>query len=209
MAGALLVECLECGVRVAEWEQSCARCGAPLPRPAPALLTRSAIGASPVRVRKVRLAPPVAPGFYPDPGGKAAIREWTGTEWSPFLRDYPAGHGRAAGSDPAVWSPLSPDVQQKQWDLAISASHDSLVLITVALACALMMAFCTVLVAAADPDPNAPVVIGMFALFTVACLVPAAIMIRNRPTRRRIAEAAGEAHALASAQDNPAPPKAT
>jgi hypothetical protein len=32
--------------------------------------------------------PPVA-GLYADPGGKPWLREWTGTEWSPFLQLHP------------------------------------------------------------------------------------------------------------------------
>jgi len=32
--------------------------------------------------------PPVA-GLYADPGGKPWVREWTGTEWSPFLQLHP------------------------------------------------------------------------------------------------------------------------
>jgi hypothetical protein len=204
------MECLECGAQAAGSGQSCARCGAPLPQSKAALPPRSVTGARPVRVRRMpQSGAPIAPGFYRDPGG-AGIREWTGTEWSPFLQGYPAGHGPGVGADPApTWSPLPPDVQQAQWDRALALHADALAVIVIFLACALMMAFCTVLVAFADPDPQAPAVIGMCALLTVGCLVPVGVAIRNRPARRRIAEAAREALALASAQDTPTPPEAT
>lgn len=145
---------------------------------------------------------PIAPGFYPDPGGKAAIREWTGTEWSPFLRDCPAGRGPATGSGPApIWSPLPPDAHQAEWDRATSAPAEARWTIIIFLSCAFMLALMTVLAAYADPDPQAPAVVGMLALFTVSCLAPAGVALRNRPALRRIAEAAREASARASAQD--------
>ena len=35
--------------------------------------------------------PPGEPGLYTDPGGKLGLRQWSGTEWSPFLQvDRPA-----------------------------------------------------------------------------------------------------------------------
>src|SRR6516225_5631181 len=123
---------------------------------------RSVTGANPLRVRRMgsRFGPPVGAGVYPDPGG-AGIREWTGTEWSPFLRGHPVGHGSADGWDPAPgWSPLPPDVQQAQWNHAINAPEQALKLIVLWLLFGLMMAFCTVLTAVAGPDPQARAVAG-------------------------------------------------
>ena len=114
-----------------------------------------------------RFGPPVGAGVYPDPGG-AGIREWTGTEWSPFLRGHPVGHGSADGWDPApTWSPLPPDVQQAKWNHAINAPEQALKLIVLWLLFGLMMAFCTVLTAVAGPDPQARAVAGLLALVTV------------------------------------------
>jgi hypothetical protein len=205
------MECPECGARAAEPQQPCARCGAPLPQSASDLSRPPVTGPNPLRIRHVRssLGYPLAAGFYPDPGG-AGIREWTGTEWSPFLQGYPLGHG-AVGPEPAppTWSPLSPQLQQAQWDFAISGPSGARRLIIGWLIFALLSGFCTLLVAVADPDPQAPVVVGMFALFTVGCLIPALVETRNLPARRRIADAARQAHARAGMQDTPTPPEST
>jgi hypothetical protein len=63
--------------------------------------------------------PPTAAGLYIDPGGKLGLREWTGTEWSPFLHVDPASSGPEGENGPAtVWSPLPEPEQQRQWDTA-------------------------------------------------------------------------------------------
>jgi hypothetical protein len=67
----------------------------------------------------VRQGPPDQAGLYVDPGGKPALREWTGTQWSPFLQVDPAS--AAAGGDrgsATVWSPLSGPDQQQEWEAA-------------------------------------------------------------------------------------------
>jgi hypothetical protein len=48
-------------------------------------------------------------GLYFDPGGEPGVREWTGTEWSPFLRVVPgaAGPGDQETGLARIWSPLS------------------------------------------------------------------------------------------------------
>lgn len=203
------MECAECGVRAPRSGQSCARCGAPLRGPVAAPISRPAAGGRLARaVRMVWRRVPIAPGFYPDPGGKAAIREWTGSEWSPFLQGYPARHGPAAGSGPPpTWSPLPPDVQQAEWSRAISAPGEALSVIIALLAYGVMMAVVAVLAAFTDRDPQAPVVIGLSALAAAGCLIPAGVAIRNWPAVRRIAAAAKEALALASVQDQPPPPE--
>jgi hypothetical protein len=43
----------------------------------------------------VKRGEPDAAGLYADPGGKPGLRQWTGTEWSPFLQVDPAS--RAVG----------------------------------------------------------------------------------------------------------------
>jgi hypothetical protein len=80
----------------------------------PAVLTGRPVSGAP--------APAGRPGFYPDPGGEPGLREWTGTDWLPSLLVDPAtsGPNGEAGQDSIV-SPLSKDVQQRQWDAAIAA----------------------------------------------------------------------------------------
>jgi hypothetical protein len=67
----------------------------------------------------IRQGPPDQAGLYADPGGKPALREWTGTQWSPFLQADPAS--TAADEDRGsamVWSPLSEPAQQQEWEAA-------------------------------------------------------------------------------------------
>jgi hypothetical protein len=67
-------------------------------------------------------SPADRPGLYPDPGGEPALREWTGTEWLPSLLADPATSGpHDADGLASIWSPLSKDSQQRQWDAAIAA----------------------------------------------------------------------------------------
>jgi len=144
------------------------------------------------RVRRV----PIAPGFYTDPGG-AGIREWTGTEWSPFLTRSPVGNGLAEGSDPpSTWSPLPLHIQHEHWNLAIKAPAEAVMVIALFLSFAVMTAFCAVLAAVVGPE--VPALVGVFAASAVGLLVPAVVMIRKQPARRRIAEAAEKALTLAS-----------
>jgi hypothetical protein len=131
---------------------------------------------------------PITPGLYADPGG-AGIREWTGTEWSPYL------HSGGPGIAEPTWSPLPPDVQRAQWNLAVKAPSQAVFLIVLLLAFALMTAVCTALAAVVGPE--VPAVVGMFALCAVGLAVPAVIIIRNQPARRKIAAAAEKALTLA------------
>ena len=50
-------------------------------------------------------------GLYYDPAGKPGLREWTGTEWSPFLQVDPgaSGHPGQETGLARIWSPLSPE----------------------------------------------------------------------------------------------------
>ena len=79
----------------------------------PAVLTGRPVSGKP--------SPADKPGLYPDPGGEPGLREWTGTEWLPSLLVDPATSGphREQGQA-SIWSPLSRDEQQRQWDTAIA-----------------------------------------------------------------------------------------
>jgi hypothetical protein len=172
-----------------------------------------------VRVRRIWLGSvPITPGLYGDPGG-AGIRQWSGTEWSPFLQRYRADHRSATGFllnyhrpitgsvDPApTWSPLAPDVQQAQWGLAIKAPAEALTGIVLYMFFALMFGLFTAFFTFGPPDiPPAATAVG--ALMTVGVLVGVVGLIRTWPARRRIAKAAKQALALASAQDKPTQPE--
>jgi len=67
-------------------------------------------------------SPADKPGLYPDPGGQPGLREWTGTEWLPSLLVDPATSGpHDQEGQASIWSPLSREDQQRQWDAAIAA----------------------------------------------------------------------------------------
>jgi len=67
-------------------------------------------------------SPADRPGLYPNPGGQPGLREWTGTEWLPALLVDPATSGPHGQEGQArIWSPLSREEQQRQWDAAIAA----------------------------------------------------------------------------------------
>jgi hypothetical protein len=70
----------------------------------------------------VKPDPADKPGLYPDPGGEPGLREWTGTEWLPFLLADTAASGSPGEEGLAsIRSPLSGEDQQRQWDAAIAA----------------------------------------------------------------------------------------
>jgi hypothetical protein len=80
----------------------------------PAVLTGRPVSGQP--------SPADKPGLYPDPGGEPGLREWTGTEWLPSLLVDPTSSGPHGEQGPAsIWSPLSREEQQRQWDTAIAA----------------------------------------------------------------------------------------
>jgi hypothetical protein len=66
----------------------------------------------------VRQGPADQAGLYVDPGGKPALREWTGTQWSPFLQVGTAGTAYEDRGPDTVWSPLSESDQQQAWETA-------------------------------------------------------------------------------------------
>jgi len=72
----------------------------------------------------VKQGQPDAAGLYANPGGKPGLREWTGTEWSPYLQVDPASSGPGGGNGPArIWSPVTELEQQRQWDAVASRAR--------------------------------------------------------------------------------------
>ena len=55
-------------------------------------------------------------GLYYDPAGEPGLREWTGTEWSPFLQVDPvtSGHPGQENGLARIWSPLPAAELQRQ-----------------------------------------------------------------------------------------------
>ena len=120
---------------------------------------------------------PSGPGLYTDPGGKLGLRQWSGTEWSPFLQVDPASSGPGGGKGPArVWSPLPKAVQQVQWIDAASRARRERTSFTGSLVAAIGAVTVTVALWAyylSKPHPNfgaaetATVVAGFCLLFAL------------------------------------------
>jgi hypothetical protein len=65
---------------------------------------------------RVRDGVPQDAGLYHDPAGEPGVREWTGTQWSPFLQVDP-GTGGDRDEETGlsrIWSPLSAAVLHRQ-----------------------------------------------------------------------------------------------
>jgi hypothetical protein len=149
-------------------------------------------------------------GLYRDPGGKPGLREWTGTEWSPFLKLDPAGSGPEGEKGPAnVWSPLPEEEQQRQREAAALRARGAglwfgLCLTVTAVAGAVMLAIFVYDVG----QPRAGLRWAGWGLFYLGCgglITWGARTTRNR--RRKADQAAKRAAELAGAMDSaPNPP---
>ena len=149
--------------------------------------------------------PPIGPGLYTDPGGKLGLRQWSGTEWSPFLQVDPASSGPGGGKGPAqVWSPLPQAVQQVQWiDAASRARRERIILtrLLVAVAGAVTVTVAVWAYYLSKPHPNfwaawtATAVAGFCLLFALG----SGLQYKNR---RKIDQAGKAAAKLAGAVDS-------
>jgi hypothetical protein len=150
------------------------------------------------------------PGLYCDPAGKPGLREWTGTEWSPFLQVDPAasGHQGQATGLARTWSPLSPEelhrhsgVVRNDVQLSVTAFPGCLAFLT------LVLAVIAVLMASGHlhgaSGPTLAAVVGVFWAIYLAASVSA---LRDAPRRKRIAQALSAAATRVLAQDDPPAP---
>lgn len=152
---------------------------------------------------------PDAAGLYPDPGGKPGLRQWTGTEWSPFLEVDPASSGPEGDKGPArAWSPLPGPEQQRQWDAAASRVREARPTLAISIVATAGVGACILGVFAYDlSTPKAD-----FGLLYVLLLIVLPLPVvstwvgwKDYQAKRRIDEAAKAAAALAGSVDSPPP----
>jgi hypothetical protein len=153
---------------------------------------------------------PDAAGLYPDPGGKPALRQWTGTGWAPFLRVDPASSGPEGEPGPAtVWSPLPEAEQRRQWDAAASRARDTRFGLSISLVFAAGVV--AAIVAAVVYELGKPKAdFGLVWVLALGCLPLCAAGIWGGWTelkvRRKVDQAGKAAAVLAGATDSAASP---
>jgi hypothetical protein len=144
-------------------------------------------------------------GLYYDPAGEPGLREWTGTEWSPFLQvDPEASEHPGQGTGLArIWSPLSPEELHRQSREILRETRDRLR--TLALTCGfgLLLLPLTVMTMVTGVDRGAGAFFGALGVALLACWV---LLAWGERTNKRIARALSAAATRASAQDDPPAP---
>jgi hypothetical protein len=219
-SGVLVAEASKSGTAVADPQTLEAIRRAARARGIPAVLTGRPVG----RFLPAERMPKA--GLYPDPGDEPGLREWDGTEWSPVLHtDHPADAAPdAAGELTTVWSPLPKQVQQRHSESATSAlasarfNAGALVVLTPLMAAGLVAGLVVGCYWLASPSPGVSVAARawvwvanvLLAVYT-AGLARRGIRAARRSVVRheRIAEAAREAAARASAHDVQSRPETT
>jgi hypothetical protein len=147
-------------------------------------------------------------GLYYDPAGEPGLREWTGTEWSPFLQVDPGarGHpGRGTGLA-RIWSPLSAAELHRQSRAVRRESRLTMAMVAVFfVAPTLVLMLIAVMMVPAHLDGSASPAMAAFigALCVLFLAFTWAGPVRNARTQKRIALALSAAATRALAQDDP------
>jgi hypothetical protein len=149
-------------------------------------------------------------GLYYDPAGEPGLREWTGTEWSPFLQVDPgaSGHpGQEAGLA-RIWAPLPPAELHRHSRAILKDTRATMVAVP---GCASFLTLALVLIAVlmasghlhGSSGPKLAAFVGAFWALYVAVGVSA---VRDARKRKRIALALSADATRALAQDDPPAP---
>jgi hypothetical protein len=146
-------------------------------------------------------------GLYHDPAGEPGVREWTGTQWSPFLQVDPGtGGDRDEETGLArIWSPLSAAVLHRQSRAILRDAWGQQVFLVVflgGLGLALIASAVLNGVGLAGGPPNFAG-IAFCAVFGVIGLAGAAVGVLGFRERRRIALALRADDVRAPAEDDP------
>ena len=142
-------------------------------------------------------------GLYYDPAGEPGLREWTGTEWSPFLQVDPAASehpGQETGLA-SIWSPLSAAELHRQSREILQGARSWMRFY------AYLFVFDVLILAVGlggvvGGDPAAGAIFGALGVVGLALCVP---LVRQERTSKRIALALS-ATARELAQDDPSIP---
>jgi hypothetical protein len=142
-------------------------------------------------------------GLYYDPAGEPGLREWTGTEWSPFLQVDPAASehpGQETGLA-SIWSPLSAAELHRQSREILQGARSWMRFY------AYLFVFDVLILAVGlggvvGGDPAAGAIFGALGVAGLALCVP---LVRQERTSKRIALALS-ATVRELAQDDPSIP---
>jgi hypothetical protein len=147
-------------------------------------------------------------GLYYDPAGKQGLREWTGTEWSPFLQVDPGARGHPGQETglARIWSPLSPAELYRQSRAVRRESRLTVAMVAVVLVAPILilMVIAAMMVPAHLDGSASP---AMAAFIGALCVLFLAFTwagpVRDARTGKRIAQALSAAATRALAQDDP------
>jgi hypothetical protein len=145
------------------------------------------------------------PGLYFDPAGEPGLREWTGTEWSPFLQADPvaSGHPDQETGLARIWSPLpAAELQRQSREVLRDIRSKAAVAVAAGAGGALFFALDAVYHAQLHTPQGARVAAGLVVL-AMFCPVIAGCVIWHIRTRKSIALALSAAAIRALAQDDP------
>jgi hypothetical protein len=151
------------------------------------------------------------PGIYFDPAGEPGLREWTRTEWSPFLQADPVAYGQPDQETglARIWSPLpAAELQRQSRGIVRDIRRQSAVAIAAGSGWALFFALDAVYHARLH-TPQGGRVADWLVLLAVVCLVIAGCVVVHIRTRKSIALALSAAASRALAQDDPPASTAT
>jgi hypothetical protein len=144
-------------------------------------------------------------GLYYDPAGEPGLREWTGTEWSPFLQvDPEASNHPGQGTGLArIWSPLSAGELHRRSREILRGTRDRIRTLTLTCGFGLVLLPLAVMMMVIGPDRGAGAFFGAIGVGLLACWV---LLVWSERTGKRIAQALSTAATRASAQDDPPAP---
>ena len=142
-------------------------------------------------------------GLYYDPAGEPGLREWTGTEWSPFLQVSPAagGHPGQETGLARIWSPLSAGELHRQSREILRDTRNTIALYAIMFAPT--AAGCLwVAVAESLGGTSDPPIAAFFGALGVVLLPVWVLLVREARTNKPIALALSAAATRAQAQDD-------
>jgi hypothetical protein len=142
-----------------------------------------------------------------DPAGEPGLREWTGTEWSPFLQVDPGASGQPGQETglARIWSPLSPAELHHQSrtilrDIRLGMAGFAVFLGAPTL---LLMLIAVIMVPDHLDGSSSPAMAAFLGALCVLFLAPWVLLVRHARTQKRIALALSAAATRALAQDDP------
>jgi hypothetical protein len=146
-------------------------------------------------------------GLYFDPAGEPGLREWTGTEWSPFIQVDAVASGQPAqeGELARIWSPLSAAELHRQSHAVLEDARYGVAGLAVLLVVPPLIAMLVVSIGALrHPGTSSPQDVTVTGAICVICLALWGLVTwLYFRARRKIARALTTAAIQVSAEDDP------